>query len=122
MLEKTGLDEDPKCLVAYVFYNIVKEEILNRIPLHVRCAWESLLDNLSPDLIRFIQNSAGETEDPEKWIGINKFIHKTCKVICVPRKILMGLKVLCDSWVFFETSNILCAGCCTATCYNKKNN
>ena len=74
MLEMTGLDEDPKCLVAYVFYNIVKEEISNRIPLHVRCAWETLLDKLSPGLIRFIQNSAGKTDNPERWIGINKLM------------------------------------------------
>ena len=74
MLEMTELDEEPKCLEAYVFYNMVKEEILNRIPLHVRCAWEILLDDLSPDLIRFIQNSAGETENSEKWIGINKLL------------------------------------------------
>jgi len=56
------------------FLQYREEEILNRIPLHIRCAWETLLDDLSSDLIRFIQNSTGETEDPEKWIGINKLM------------------------------------------------
>ena len=71
MLEATEQAYDLELDLYPTFYGMIKEEILNRVPLNFRLAYKDNLGDLSPKIINMLQKYANDPADNELWEKIN---------------------------------------------------
>ena len=76
MLEATDLAYESECDLYCSFYEKVKEEILDRIPLNFRSAYKDYLNDLSPGFITVLQRFRNEPADDQLWKKINDFMDR----------------------------------------------